>query len=206
MNMTGNAPSIPDKIEVVGTAYRAQAFVDGGYLRLLAKALGKPLPSAHRLCSSALHLGLPGRWLGRRGVELTRVNVYDASPDEEPTEDLRAYWEALEHEVDTRMGWGYLRRSKKLGREQKGVDVLLAIEMMVGAVDNAYDVGLLVAVDGDFVPLLEEIRRRGKRVALAASVVKGTPPLSPDLRRNCDLFISIHETYLLPPSLPLERR
>jgi aryl-alcohol dehydrogenase-like predicted oxidoreductase len=104
------------------------------------------------------------------------------------------------------LAWGYLRRSKRDGRHQKGVDVLLAIEMIVGAVDHAYEVGLLVAVDGDFVPLLEEIRRRGMRVALAASKDPGTPPLSPDLRRHCDLFIPIDATYLKPPSAPIETR
>jgi uncharacterized LabA/DUF88 family protein len=180
--------------------------VDGAYLRALAKVLDKPLPSVHGLCWSALVFYPAGEWL-HGGLELTRVNVYDAaSPDEEPSADLKTYWESLEHEIDTRMSWGFLRRSAKAGRRQKGVDVLLALEMMVGAVDDAYDIGLLVAADGDFVPLLEEVRRRGKRVALAASISPNAPVLSADLRRNCDLFISIEGSWLEAVGPPIEKR
>lgn len=186
--------------------YRAQAYVDGAYVRTLAKSQGRPLPSAYRLCWESLNFSPSSEWL-HGGVDLTRVNVYDAvSPDEEPAPELKAYWESLEHEVDTRMGWGFLRRSARAARRQKGVDILLAIEMIVGAVDEAYDVGLLVAADGDFVPLLEEIRRRGKRVALAASIQPGSPALSQDLRRNCDLFISIDNSSLQECEPPIEKR
>lgn len=49
-------------------------------------------------------------------------------------------------------------------RTEKGVDVQIAAHMLVHAFDNQYDTAVLVSQDGDFAPVVAEIRRLGKSV------------------------------------------
>jgi cold shock CspA family protein len=52
---------------------------------------------------------------------------------------------------------------------EKSVDIALATAMMYyAAIPNAYDIGIAVVGDADFVPMLQHVRRLGKRVAIAS--------------------------------------
>ena len=42
---------------------------------------------------------------------------------------------------------------------EKGVDVSIAVDMIVNAIDNTYDTAILVSGDGDFVPVVQEVKR-----------------------------------------------
>jgi uncharacterized LabA/DUF88 family protein len=55
---------------------------------------------------------------------------------------------------------------KKIRKEDKakGVDIALTKDMLVHASQNHYEVACLVAGDGDYVPLVEEVKRMGKIV------------------------------------------
>lgn len=53
------------------------------------------------------------------------------------------------------------------GRE-KGIDVLLALHMVMGAMRDEYDVAVLVSGDTDLVPALEMVCTLGKRCEVAA--------------------------------------
>jgi len=53
---------------------------------------------------------------------------------------------------------------KKGGAVEKGVDILIATDMLTGALRNCYDTAVLVSGDGDFAPVLDEIKRAGKQV------------------------------------------
>lgn len=55
---------------------------------------------------------------------------------------------------------------KEKGRQSKRVDITLARDVLSHAYQENYDVALLVAGDGDYLPLVEEVQRRGRRVAL----------------------------------------
>lgn len=46
----------------------------------------------------------------------------------------------------------------------KGDDIHLAIDMLRDAYENKYDVAILISGDGDFAPLIEYVRQKGKRV------------------------------------------
>ena len=51
------------------------------------------------------------------------------------------------------------------GYRQKGVDILMSIDMLTKAYDNHYDIAVLLAGDGDFVELVEAIKdKTGKQV------------------------------------------
>ena len=46
---------------------------------------------------------------------------------------------------------------------EKGIDVKLAIDLIVGAVDNQYDTAIIVSSDADLVPAIDWIRYRMKK-------------------------------------------
>lgn len=47
---------------------------------------------------------------------------------------------------------------------EKGLDILIATDMLAAALNNCYDTAILVSGDGDFVPVLDEVKRAGKQV------------------------------------------
>lgn len=64
-------------------------------------------------------------------------------------------------------GWkinkGYLLRSKGKHHE-KGVDVKLALDLVLGAVDDEFDVAILLSSDTDILPAVEQVQLRNKSV------------------------------------------
>lgn len=62
------------------------------------------------------------------------------------------------------------------GYIEKGIDILLATDMVSLAFRNAYDTAILVSGDSDYVPVVKEIQELGKRVENAS--FKRTSPMS----------------------------
>jgi hypothetical protein len=75
-------------------------------------------------------------------------------------------------------------RKRANQRKSKGVDIALTKDMLVQAFLNNYDVAVLVAGDGDYVPVVEEVKRLGKWVIVA--FFDEESGLSPRLRRAAD--------------------
>ena len=127
-----------------------------------------------------------GDLLCRRGltVDLLRrlagVRVYRGQPGARSSAKLRsafgrqvAHWTALDGvSVHTRpmRYWPAGRRAdgrRRWRAEEKGVDVLLALHVALGAHNDAYDVAVVVSADTDLLPAIEEAVRLGKRVETA---------------------------------------
>jgi uncharacterized LabA/DUF88 family protein len=133
---------------------------------------------------------------------LGRTVYFDARPEEGEEDPERAeYWRAIETLEDVELGFGALRSLKRQPR-QKGVDALIAVSMLVGAFSGLFDIAILVAADADFIPVVEEVRRRGVMVAVAAR--PSAQSLSDDLRRIADRFIDLDRSpgILLPMAGP----
>ena len=64
--------------------------------------------------------------------------------------------------------------------EEKGVDTAIATDMIRLAWENAYDIAVLVTSDADFIPAVEFLDQRGKRVIQA-----GLPPKGKHLATKC---------------------
>lgn len=47
---------------------------------------------------------------------------------------------------------------------EKGTDVKIAVDLVVGAVDNIYDTAILVSSDTDLIPALRYIKYRGRKL------------------------------------------
>jgi uncharacterized LabA/DUF88 family protein len=71
--------------------------------------------------------------------------------------------------------------------KSKGVDITLTKDVLSHAFMSNYDVAVLVAGDGDYVPLVEEVKRLGKIVDVMFFQGEGLG-LHPELRLACDTF------------------
>jgi uncharacterized LabA/DUF88 family protein len=168
------------------------AFVDGAYVRAIANAHGDPPYNPRRLAQKQIQsCGA----FGNSFASLARVLYFDAEPDEPVANDLADYWHIVESLEDTHLAFGWIRgKSNRRGPRQKAVDTLLAVEMVSGAYNKRFDVALLIAGDADFVPIVNEVRRAGPHVVVAAA----TDPTnqsrynySTELRRAADRFIEL---------------
>ncbi|MGD0765088.1 MAG: NYN domain-containing protein [Dehalococcoidia bacterium] len=101
-------------------------------------------------------------------LTLTAVYYYNATPLQKYTKEpeygrqLR-YYAHIESQAMVTFRKGYL--SDAGGRlVEKQVDVMLTADMLRDALKDKYDIAALVSADGDFGPVVEDIRREGKRV------------------------------------------
>lgn len=47
---------------------------------------------------------------------------------------------------------------------EKGVDVQVAVDLVVGAYEDYYDVAIVISSDSDLVPAIRKVRDKGKQV------------------------------------------
>lgn len=69
--------------------------------------------------------------------------------------------------------------------KEKAVDVMLARDLLVGAIKNDYDAAYLLSADGDFTPVVESARELGKKVYCAS------PGFSSELKKFANTFIKL---------------
>jgi uncharacterized LabA/DUF88 family protein len=91
-------------------------------------------------------------------------------------------------------------------QQEKCVDISLAVEMLfMATVPNAYDIGVIVTGDKDFIPALEKTRLLGKRVAICSIRNSVNQDLiKPEARtRDFDvIWLDEHLDELIVPLLP----
>jgi uncharacterized LabA/DUF88 family protein len=86
------------------------------------------------------------------------------------------------------------KRDSKSGKS-KGVDIALTTTMLSHAALGNYDVAVLVAGDGDYLPLVNEVKRLGRSVCVAFFRQPGGG-LSPALRLAADQFLNLAEIFI----------
>lgn len=142
-------------------------FIDGGYLRSKIKE-----KFGHDKIDFS---GLPwiladkAKW-GTIHMEFSRIYYYDAivdyKEDKEKHEAQESYFENIRkiNNYEVKLG-RLIKTSKENGYRQKGVDVLLAVDMISKAHLNHYDIALLLAGDDDYLDMVKSIKDfTGKRV------------------------------------------
>ena len=82
---------------------------------------------------------------------------------------------------------------KKLKKQKKtkGVDIQMTVDILSNLYKDTMDVAYLVAGDGDYLPVIQEVMRNGKQLFLAAL----SEGLSPFLRNVADKFIDLDSIY-----------
>ena len=106
------------------------------------------------------------------------------------------YYTSLEGDEDALTGvrgklWnlGFTPRvfkKDKQTQKSKGVDISLSRDMLSHAFNDHYDVAVLIAGDGDYVPLVEEVKHQGKRVLVV--FFSESNGLNPALKLAADDF------------------
>jgi uncharacterized LabA/DUF88 family protein len=104
------------------------------------------------------------------GLIVRRIFYYDAVDESRPEEAERQerYFARLRRLPDVHVVLGDVRRRVKGPREQKGVDVQLAVDALEVASSGRVDAIALVTGDADFVPLAGAVRRAGPHVIVMA--------------------------------------
>ena len=142
-------------------------FIDGGYLHTIVRnvlnenAVRDPQKFAEVIDNLIYHTIIWDRkkFAPYSEHEIVRIYYYDAifPPDDEEFKEQKEYFGELHEYVSEKypfeMKFGRLIRAGKDGKmlRQKGVDVLLSIDMVVKAFLNHCDVAILVAGDDDFL-------------------------------------------------------
>jgi len=79
--------------------------------------------------------------------------------------------------------------------KSKGVDIALTKDMLSHAFQDHYTDALLIAGDGDYVPLIAEVKRFGKRVYVGFFDGPGLG-LSEEIRRVADSFVDMSDLFV----------
>jgi uncharacterized LabA/DUF88 family protein len=172
-------PNPFDRILV--TAERTALFIDGANLYSAAKALGFDLDYRRLLDET------------RKRTRLVRAYYYTALVEDQEFSPIRPLIDWLDYNGYTVVTKPAREYTDAMGRRRfKGdMDVDLAVEMMEAAawMDHA----ILASGDGDFVPLVLALQRKGVRVSVI-STTRSTPPMASDeLRRQADAFVDLVE-------------
>lgn len=143
---------------------RVAVFIDGSNLHYKLKDLGIRNLSYFQYGEFALWLAAERLLVAKRYY----VGVVRAKDDDERGQKLRRNQKRLfNHLSSKRCGFlierGYIMHNDGQYYE-KGVDVKIAVDIVVGAYEDAYDTAVLVSSDTDLIPAIERARILGKKV------------------------------------------
>jgi len=147
---------------------RVMFFIDGEYLKQSFQELNDSVNIDYKNLPFKLNNKFFGRGRGIQG-EIVRVYYYDAQcePEEKDYDEQIEFFNKIDNVdyYETRRA-SLVRKGKKKGRrEQKGVDVLIAVDMISKAYEDHYDIAIVIMGDRDFLPLIKSIKNlTGKRV------------------------------------------
>jgi len=122
--------------------------------------------------------------------KLIRVYYYNApvNKEEEPEKykNQQKFFNYLKNLAFFEVKLGRLEK-RKSGVVEKGVDVKLAVDMVMLAVKNAYDLAILISADGDFADAVQAVKDMGKHIVVAYP--KGGR--LHHLKQVCDFYIPL---------------
>ena len=179
---------------------RAMAFVDGSNLLIemgtsLAALVRADLPTTEDVSLATQTV-----------TKALREQVIDGPAG--PHRVIRRYWfgsiQGSEELLLERQTWlrdagyeGVLFRKVK-GRDEKGVDLAVAREMLMHGFNKNYETAVLVAGDEDYLGLVQDLKRLGRSVVVC---FYDGPSLSKKLRLAADVFVALQHPQGVNPTL-----
>lgn len=111
------------------------------------------------------------QWLARDRAIISKryyIGVVRAKENDEKGQILRKNQQRLfNHLCSPAQGFivkqGYLMKNDGVYHE-KGVDVKMAVDLLVGAYEDIYDVAILISSDTDLIPAIQKVKHLGKEV------------------------------------------
>lgn len=161
---------MPDRMTKIGVYY------DGNYFLHVSNYYNYDHPRKRRLSVSGLHEFIVNQVAEKEGAELATCRVVDAhyfrgrlSAQEAYQRGQVIYWDRVFDDI--LMSAGVITHYSPLKsvhgrREEKGIDVALALECYEQANLRNLDVVVLIASDGDYVPLVRKLNSLGTRVMI----------------------------------------
>ncbi|GFN40235.1 MAG: NYN domain-containing protein [Marine Group I thaumarchaeote] len=143
---------------------RIMVFIDGGYLRKNLIDMFKDDVLNYQFLANKLRLFTS---YGNLFPELIRAYYYDAIIQEKESEKYdkqQAYLRKIRDVDYFEVRLGRLKKDGEGYFKQKGVDTLIALDMLSKAYENHYDVAVLLAGDEDFLDVVNSVKNAGKRV------------------------------------------
>lgn len=122
-----------------------------------------------------------------QGMDLIKV-YFACSSGPDGGEKVQSFFNWMDHQEYFYVKH-FERRQSADGSREKQVDVYLATQIVALAYENAYDVGILVSGDEDFVPAIEIAQQKGK-ILVAVSAEK---MLSGELRKKADRVVLLNK-------------
>lgn len=142
---------------------RVMVFLDGGYVHICIRDQFENKPLSITKFATKL----------AAGKRLRRIYYYTGRIENPPNEDWKRrhigqqkLLAALAHEEFVEVRLGRLRIEHNGSAQQKGVDVLLALDMLRFALKDNYDTAILISGDGDFADIVKMVKDEGKKVEL----------------------------------------
>ncbi len=186
---------------MIATQGRAIVQIDNGYLSAILRDEFSETPISYRKLSDALS----------QGYFRLRTYVYDCLPYQyqNPTEEQRrlysgkdAFFASLRKEQAFEVRLGKLRPRPGGAFVQKGVDILLAIDLVRLASKSQIQKAILVAGDADYTPVVRAARDEGVSIHLYHSGGDQTLPDGRKVRKYSDeLWQSCDERTVIDPNL-----
>lgn len=168
-------------------------FIDGANLYNAAKTLGFDIDYRKLL-----------EFFADR-ARLIRAFYYTAIVEDQDYSPLRPLVDWLDYNGYTLVTKPAREYTDAAGRRRfKGdMDVELAVDLVQAAsfVDHAF----LFSGDGDFVPAIEAVQRKGMRVSVVSTIKSNPPMVADDLRRAADNFIDLADLTALIGRPPRDR-
>ena len=146
---------------------RLMAFIDGGYLRRECEKIFDEMIN-FQILKERIIAYFNGNCNGKYTGDLVRLYYYDAIVDRlhPKFEEQNDYFNRIKSINGYQIRLGKLVPTGKDGNgqmKQKGVDVLLATDMITKAVSQ-YDFAILLAGDSDLLEVVNAVKDSGRRV------------------------------------------
>jgi len=112
--------------------------------------------------------GFTSKLSGKREIYKKKyyIGVVRAKQNDEKGQSMRKYQQRIFAQL-RQGGWqverGYILKTKD-GYFEKGVDVHIAVDLLIGAYENLYDSVIIMSSDTDLIPALIKVRAMKKKV------------------------------------------
>jgi uncharacterized LabA/DUF88 family protein len=141
----------------------------------------------------------------RKRGRMIRAYYYTALVEDQDFSPIRPLVDWLDYNGYTLVTKPAREYTDAAGRRRfKGdMDVELAVDMLQSA--DFADHAFLFSGDGDFLPAIEAVQRKGMRVSVVSTIKSNPPMIADDIRRAADNFIELSELASLIGRPPRER-
>ena len=184
-------PNILDRI--IHPDERIALFIDGANLYSATRGLSFDIDYRKLLDEFSQH--------GR----LIRATYYTALVEDQDFSPIRPLVDWLDYNgysLVTKPAKEYADASGR--RRFKGdMDVELAVDLLESA--SYLDHAFLFSGDGDFLPVINALKRKGVRVSVVSTIKSNPPSVSDDVRRAADNFLDLADLANLIGRPPRER-